>query len=100
MTIQILLFLLSTFFICAVLGAALPFKIMRQNYYSLATEGIIIVVMDLFLVVSDPSLTGKVQKYIGITIVLIVSTYLAIFLISQIYLSISLSAKKIKSHYT
>ena len=95
MSIQISVFLVGTFFISAVLGLVHPFKILPQNYISLATEAIIIVVADLFLVISNPSLTGMTQRYVGYSIVLIVSTYLCIFIISMVYTSVKLGIRYI-----
>ena len=58
LVIQIELFMFMTIAICAVLGIAKPFKILPQNYDMLRSEAFVIAVMDLFLVVSDPTLTG------------------------------------------
>ena len=84
-----LLFSLSTIFLCAVIGMVHPFKILSQNYFRLASEAVILTVMDLFLIVSDPSLSGEAKSYLGIAMVLIVSLYFAIFIGSLVITSIS-----------
>ena len=99
MILQILLFLVISFFICAVLGAIHPFKVLHQNYKSLVTEAIIIFVMDLFLIVSDPNLAGKHKANVGLTIVIIVALCLIIFITSLLYTSISILIRYIRRYF-
>ena len=60
--VQMMLFILSTIGICAVLGSVHAFTILPENYLSLGREAMILLVLDLFLVVSDPSLSVSVQS--------------------------------------
>ena len=58
--IQLLVFNLSTVFICAVVGIVHPFKKLSENYQSLACEALILVIMDFYLIVSNPAIPAKV----------------------------------------
>ena len=60
LVLQVELFVLMTIIICTVLGRAKPFKILPSNMVSLRHEGVVIAVMDLFLIVSDPALPGYI----------------------------------------
>ena len=96
--IQILIAMLSTVFLAAVVGMIHPFQILPENYKSLASEGVILVVMDLFLIVSNPALPAKVKAYLGYVIVLIVSSFFAVFIGALFYSSISLCIRYIRRY--
>ena len=87
--LQILPFMLYTVFILVVVGTVHPFKILPENYRSLAREAVILAVMDLFLIVSNSALPAKAQSYMGLMIVLIVSMFFAVFVGVLLYSSIS-----------
>ena len=99
MVIQILLLILSSIFICAVLGLAQPILIPKDNYYMIAREAVIIIVADLFLIASDPALTANQKGKFGITIVIIVGLYLAIMISLMAISVVSVSKQKVKRHY-
>ena len=87
--LQILPFMLYTVFILVVVGTVHPFKILPENYQSLASEAVILAVMDLFLIVSNSAIPAKAQSYMGLMIVLIVSMFFAVFVGVLLYSSIS-----------
>ena len=53
---QVLIITLCTIAIMALLGNVHPFKVVRRNYTELASEFVIIIVMDLLLFSSDPAI--------------------------------------------
>lgn len=62
---QVLIIILSTILIMTNLGAAHPYAVVRRNYTSILSEFVIVLVMDLLLFSSDPSISLEARMMIG-----------------------------------
>ena len=59
MIIQVMLISYSTIYIMAILGTVHPLNELRQNYYEILSETVIVFTLDLMLFSSDPSIEPK-----------------------------------------
>ena len=69
LVLQVLAVILSSILITAVLGSAHPFKIVRKNYKEIVNESVIIIIMDLLLFSSDPSVDPENRAFIGFAMI-------------------------------
>lgn len=69
LVIQILVIDLCTIAIMTILGYSHPFKELKRNYNELASETVILIVMDLLMFSSDPSVSVDSRMLIGWAII-------------------------------
>ena len=65
LVVQVLIVTLSTIVIMILLGNVHPFSVVSRNYSSLIGEFVILIIMDLLLFSSDPSLDLDQRIFIG-----------------------------------
>lgn len=75
--LQALTIILSTIFVIAILGSAHPYQRVSSNYHHIASESVIIVVMDLLLFSSDPAVTVDDRKKLGFSLIAILGLSIA-----------------------
>ena len=63
--IQIMVITLCTIAIMTLLGNVHVFKVVRRNYTEIASEFVIIIVLDGLMFSSDPTVDGDNRIYIG-----------------------------------
>ena len=68
---------LCTIAIMALLGNKHPFRVVRRNYHELASEAVIIVVLDLLMFSSDPAVDLVSRMMIGWAIISILGLSIA-----------------------
>ena len=73
---QVQTVMVSTVLIVAVLGMAHPFRIVRDNYKMIASESVVIFILDMLLFASDPNTDPEGRSYIGFAIIGALGTYL------------------------
>ena len=78
LVLQVMAVILSSIMITAVLGSAHPYKIVKKNYIEIGNEMVIILIMDLLLFSSDPSVTPENRAYIGFAMIAILGISLFI----------------------
>ena len=69
LVVQIMVITLVTIAIMALLGYKHPFQIIRRNHQELASEFVIMVVLDLLMFSSDPAVSLASRMLIGWTII-------------------------------
>ena len=69
LVLQVLVVVLSSIFITAILGFVHPQRIVKDNYKEIWNESVIIMILDLLLFSSDPSVVPKSRSYIGYTMI-------------------------------
>ena len=69
LVVQVLAVTLCSILITAVLGSAHPYKIIRNNYKEIGNESVIILIIDLLLFSSDPSVRPAERSYIGFAMI-------------------------------
>ena len=73
MMMQVVVIILNTVFQMMWLDAYHPYKTVRRNYAESINEFVVIVVVDLLLFTSDPTLGSTQRSSIGIVIIVVIS---------------------------
>ena len=69
---------LMTIFVIALLGQAHPLKAIASNYTNIRSEAIILLIVDLLLFSSDPSLEPNNRQFLGFMIVAVIVAFIII----------------------
>ena len=67
---------ISTVFVVAIVGMSHPFVNLKRNYYRIASEFVIMAIIDLLLFSTDPLIEPDDKPYIGLTILIFFGVYL------------------------
>ena len=86
MVAEVLLITQVTIFMISVLGTVHPLQNIRMNYNEMASEAIVIIVLDLLLVATDPTIEPeKKNKVFSLSIISIISLSILISVAKMIY---------------
>ena len=80
---QVLIVSLASIFVATTLGNLHPYRDLRQNYNGIMKEGVILSILDLLLLSSNPTITTESRYMVGIAMIVILGLLILISMGSQ-----------------